>query len=211
MPLGRYTVLNDGGTAVGSEDFRCAPGPMGWRYFSRLTTEDPSRPDATIDIVVDAAWRPVRARVETGGHAILITAHPAEPSLLTGFRDRVSIEIPWGPAMALGYPSPGFDAVTLSRRDGPGEFDVVVVDARTLEPRVERRRCAPPEDAVIDTPVGRFAARRWRYGAADGALTRDLWCAGDLMIHEAGRHELATYDPGASGPWTAEEPFSSLD
>jgi hypothetical protein len=203
MPLGRYRVL-DHGTPMGTEDFRCAPGPMGWRYFSQLTTEDPDRPSATIDIVVDAAWRPVRARIETGAHAILITAHPGEPSRLTGVRDRVPIEIAWDPAMALGYASPGFDAVLLSRRDGAGEIDIVVLDPQTLEPRVERHRWEPASDDTVDTPVGRFAARRWHGEDASGGVARNVWCAGDVVVHEAGHLELEAYDPGVSGPWTED-------
>ena len=35
MPQGNYTVLDDG-PPVGTESFRCAPGPMGWRSFSEI-------------------------------------------------------------------------------------------------------------------------------------------------------------------------------
>jgi hypothetical protein len=34
MPFGRYTVFGDSGEPVGTEEFRTAHGPMGWRYFS---------------------------------------------------------------------------------------------------------------------------------------------------------------------------------
>jgi len=171
---------------------------MGWRYFSQLASDDPGRPDATIDIVVDASWRPVRARIEAGAHSILLIA---EPSRLVGFRDRAAIEIPWGSEMALGYASPGFDAVTLSPRRDAARFDVVVLDALTLEPRVERHGCEPADDGTVDTPVGRFAGRRWRYEAPVDGTARDLWCAGDVVVHEDGHYELESYDPGASGPW----------
>ena len=94
MPLGRYRVTDRAGAPVGTEEFRCAPGPMGWRYFSQISADDPERPDATVDIVVDAAWRPVRARIEIGAHSILVTA---EPTRLAGFLDREPVEIPLGP------------------------------------------------------------------------------------------------------------------
>lgn len=42
MPFGRYTVFGDGGEPVGTEEFRAAPGPMGWRYFSEVETKEPS-------------------------------------------------------------------------------------------------------------------------------------------------------------------------
>lgn len=175
---------------------------MGWRYFSQVTTDDPGHPDATVDIVVDAAWRPVRARIETRAHSILVTA---EPDRLVGFRDREPIEIPWRPAMELGYASPGFDAVTLRHREEAAEFDVVVLDTITLEPRVERRRCEPAGEGPIDTAVGRFTARRWRYAGLPSGTPRDLWCAGDVVVHEEGRYVLESYDPGVSGP--APQPF----
>ena len=41
MPFGRYTVFRDGGEPVGTEEFRAAPGPMGWRYFSEVETKEP--------------------------------------------------------------------------------------------------------------------------------------------------------------------------
>lgn len=203
MPLGRYRVTDGAGAPVGTEEFRCAPGPMGWRYFSQISADDPERPDATVDIVVDAAWRPVRARIEIGAHSILVTA---EPTRLTGFLDREPIEIPWGPRTELAYASPGFDAVTLRHREEADEFDVVVLDTLTCAPRRERRRCAPLGDGAVDTPVGRFAARRWRLDTPGAEGTRELWCAGDVVVHEDGRYELATYDPGVSGP-----SVSSLD
>ena len=32
------------------------------------------------------------------------------------------------------------------------------------------------------------------------ATVRDLWCAGDVVVHEGGHFVLETYDPGVSGP-----------
>lgn len=197
MPLGRYRVTDGRGTPAGTEDFRCASGPMGWRYFSRIRADDPARPDATVDIVVDAAWRPVRARIEIGEHSILVTA---EPTRLVGFLDREPIEIPWGHGNELAHASPGFDAVTLCHREDAAEFDVVVLDALDCEPRVERRRAVPASGDAVETPVGRFIARRWRYEDLTGGTVRDLWCAGDVVVHEEGRCVLETYDPGVSGP-----------
>ncbi len=55
MPAGSY--LLDGGTV---EEFSCAAGPLGWRYVGR-------RPGWSLDLTVDAAWRPVRLLVASGG------------------------------------------------------------------------------------------------------------------------------------------------
>jgi hypothetical protein len=37
------------GCLVATEEFRCAPGPMGWRDFSELETTDPSPHHETLD------------------------------------------------------------------------------------------------------------------------------------------------------------------
>ena len=73
MPSGRYAVRGRSGDVVGTEDFRCAPGPMGWRYFSEIQRDEPTPHRETVDVVVDASWgdRP-RSRIETGSHAIVL-------------------------------------------------------------------------------------------------------------------------------------------
>ena len=71
MPTGRYSVWGRTGDVVGTEDFRCAPGPMGWRYVSEILREEPSPHREIVDVAVDATWHVVRARIETGTHAIV--------------------------------------------------------------------------------------------------------------------------------------------
>lgn len=99
MPAGRYTVMDGDGNPVGDEDFRCAPGPMGWRYFSDIQTSDPEPHREIVDLAVDAAWRPVRTRIDTGSHEILLTT---DADRLSGFRDRAPIEIPFRPETQIG-------------------------------------------------------------------------------------------------------------
>lgn len=55
MPAGSYRL--DDGTV---ETFRCAAGPAGWRYVG-------TRPGWSLDLAVDAAWRPVRLLVSGAG------------------------------------------------------------------------------------------------------------------------------------------------
>jgi hypothetical protein len=69
MPAGRYTVMDGAGSPVGSEDFRCAPGPMGWRYFSTIQTSEPESHEGVVDLAVDALWRPERTRSPLPGSA----------------------------------------------------------------------------------------------------------------------------------------------
>jgi hypothetical protein len=54
-------------------------------------------------------------------------------------------------------------------------------------------------DEQIATPVGTFAANRWRFTALDSRWTGDLWVAGDVVRYE-GLFELTWLDPGAPGP-----------
>ena len=75
MPFGRYTVLDDG-EPVGTEEFRSAPGPMGWRSFSQVQTSDPSPHGETLDFAVDAGWRIARVRIDTGEHDLLLEPTP---------------------------------------------------------------------------------------------------------------------------------------
>ena len=68
MPQGTYTVLDDGPT-VGTESFRCAPGPMGWRSFSEIDTAVPTPHHEIVDVAEegymmgDRLLRPARVLV----------------------------------------------------------------------------------------------------------------------------------------------------
>lgn len=197
MPAGRYTVMDGDGNPVGVEDFRCAPGPMGWRYFSDIQTSDPEPHREIVDLAVDVAWRPVRTRIDTGSHEILLTT---DADRLSGFRDRAPIEIPFRPETYLDYLSPCFNAVTCVRLGGTAEIEVVYLEAVTCEARMERQRYELLGDEEVTTPVGRFAARRWRYTALSTGWSRELWVAGDVVVAYDGLFALKSYEPGASGP-----------
>jgi hypothetical protein len=199
MPFGRYSVLGDNGQAVGSEEFRCAPGPMGWRYFSQGETTDPSPHSETIDVAVDADWRIARVRIDTGEHEILLEPTPSGAAL-TGYRDRKPIEIPYGPDVHLDYFTPATNAITAHRLTGTAEIDVVYLEPVTLEPTRVRQRYELIGDEDIATPVGTFGATRWRFTALDSGWTADLWVAGDIVAKYERLFELTLLDPGASGP-----------
>ena len=51
VPSGRYAVRGRSGDVVGTEDFRCAPGPMGWRYFSEIQRDEPTPHREIVDVV----------------------------------------------------------------------------------------------------------------------------------------------------------------
>jgi hypothetical protein len=196
MPVGRYAVMDGDGNPVGTEDFRCAPGPMGWRYFSDIELASPERRHEIVDLAVDSDWRPARARIDTGSHEILLVA---ETGRLTGFRDRSPVEVPWGPDIELDYASPAFNAVTANRLPGTAEFDVVFLEPHTCEPSLERQRYERLADEDVRTPVGGFDARRWRFTALSTGWTRDFWVAGNVVVRYEGLYELEAYEPGASG------------
>ena len=197
MPAGTYSVLREDGSIAGTEEFRCAPGPVGWRYFSEIETTDPVPHHETVDVVADADWRPIRLRVDTGEHQLLLEV---AGDRLTGFRDRVPVDTPWGLQMHLDYLSPSFNAITCRRLEGTAEIEVVFVQPYTLEPVVERQRYDLHREEEVRTPVGAFRATRWTYTALSTGWTADLWCAGDVVVEYQRLFRLERYEAGASGP-----------
>jgi hypothetical protein len=203
MAAGRYRVMDGDGTTVGTEEFRCAPGPMGWRYFSDIETSEHGQHHEVVDLTVDAAWRPVRTRINTGAHEITLFA---SEDRLAGYLDGSPVEIAWGSQTHLDYASPAYNAATANRLAETTEIDVVFLEAFTCEPVAQRQRYELIADETLATPVGSFAARRWRYTALGTGWSRDLWVAGDVVVRYDGLFELEWYEPGASGPRLIEPP-----
>ncbi len=71
--------VREGGKPVGTEESRCAPGPVGWRYFSQVEATDPSPHHETLDFAVAADWSIARVRIATGEHDILWNRAPTAP------------------------------------------------------------------------------------------------------------------------------------
>lgn len=189
--------MDGDGNAVGTEDFRCAPGPAGWRYFSEISTGEPAPHREIVDLVVEGSWRPVRVRISTGSHDLVLTA---EDEALRGSLDGEFVTAPWGPGWHVDYLSPAFNAVTANRLDGTTEIDVVYLEPVTCTPVEARQRYELLGHEEVMTPVGRFAARRWRYTALSTGWSRELWVAGDVVVRYEGLFELEEYEAGASGP-----------
>jgi len=199
MPFGRYTVLGDDGAPVGTEEFRCAPGPMGWRYFAEIRTADPVPHHETLDVAVDAAWRVARARIQNPDHEVLLEPE-SDGTVLSGWLDRRPVEIPYGPEVHLDVFTPATNAITVQRLAGTAEIDVVYLAPYTLEPSRVRQRYERIADERIETPAGAFDAVRWRFTALGTGWTSDLWVAGELVVRYERLFELEWLDPGASGP-----------
>ncbi len=197
MPEGRYRVMDGDGTAVGTEHFRCAPGPVGWRYFSEIATSDPVPHDEVVDLVVGEDWRPVRTRIDTQTHDLLLEV---EGDRLRGALDGEPMSWAWGPERHLDYLSPAYNTVTVRRLTETTEIDVVFLEPVTCVPRDERQRYELLGEEEVETPVGTFAAVRWRYTALSSGWTSDLWVAGDVVVAYDRLFELEWYEPGASGP-----------
>jgi hypothetical protein len=198
MPAGRYTVMDGAGRPVGAEEFRCAPGPAGWRYVSAISTSVPQPHDEVVDLVVDGGWRPVRLRIETGSHELVVGSRGDR---LVGARDGEPLEVPFGPQVELDYLSPCFNAVTAVRLGRTAEIDVVFLEPVTCRPATVRQRYELRGEEEVVTPVGRFRATRWQYTALESGWTRPLWVAADVVVAYEGLFELAEYDPGPRGPF----------
>jgi hypothetical protein len=194
MPSGLYRLFDADGAPAGTEQFRCAPGPMGWRYFS--TVQD-ARGVSNVDLSVDASWRPVRVRIQTPEHHLLVSARARQ---FVGILDDEHLELPFDQAtMTADYPSPCFPLVTALRLGSTAEIEAVAFDADTLRAQVEHHRYEAGDSEEVPTPVGRFAARAWRHIAPRPRFSRALWVAGDVIVAGDGL-ELAAYDPGGHGP-----------
>lgn len=198
MPAGRYTVQDGSGRPVGTESFRCAPGPAGWRYFAEIETSTPEPHREVVDLVVDDSWRPVRLRIQTGSHEF---AMAVEGDRATTLLDGAAVDVPFGPEVELDYLSPCFNAVTANRLGRSADVEVLYLRPVTCEPVAVRQRYQFEGEEEVATPVGRFRATRWRYTALGSGFTRPLWVAGDLVVAYEGLFELSEYDPGRSGPF----------
>ena len=197
MPTGRYRVHGRSGAIVGTEDFRTAPGPLGWRYVSEIERSEPAPHRETVDVAVDDAERIVRTTIDTGSHRIAL--EPGD-GVLRGLRDDEAVELPWTPGMHLDYLSPVFNAITVRRLAETTVIEVVYLEPVTLEPKPMRQRyeLLGPED--VETPVGTFAATRWRYTALASGWKSDLWVADAVVVRYDRAFELVDYEPGATGP-----------
>jgi hypothetical protein len=195
VPAGSYVIVDEG-RRVGAEAFRCAPGPMGWRYVSDIETSLPAPHRETVDLVADASWRPVRMRVDTGEHSLLLQR---DGERLVGHRDGEPLELSFLGDRELDYLSPAFNAVTAMRYGRTVEFAVWFFDPVTIEPRPMRQRYEHRGEEHVETPAGRFRAIRWGYEALDTGYVSEFWTAADVVIRYSGYLELETYDPGASG------------
>jgi len=188
LPSGLYRLVDGGAT----EQFRCAPGPMGWRYFS---TVQGARGTTNVDLSVDAGWRPVRVRIQTPDHHLLLTARGS-------VFDDEQLDVAFDPErQTVDFPSPCFPLATARRLGVSGEIEVIALDPETLRPSTEQHRYEAGDEEEISTPVGKFRARAWRYVAPRPHFSRALWIAGDVVVAGDGL-ELTAYDPGGAGPRT---------
>lgn len=198
MPQGVYTVMDGRGNAVGTEEFRAARAPAGARYHAQIRTEVPTPHEEEIDLIVGGDGRPIRLHVSTGEHELRLDA---EGDRLVGTLDDGALELPWGPNDHLDYLSPSFNAVTANLLEGSAEIDVDFLEPVTCAPRRMRQRYELLGEEEIDTPVGRFVARGWRYTSLDSGFTKRLWVAGDIVVAYEDLFTLAAYQPGLSGPF----------
>ena len=190
MPSGLYRLFDDDGELIGTEQFRAAPGPMGWRYFS---TVQHGSGTTNVDLSVDSQWRPVRVRIQTPSHHLLL-------SLGGTLLDERPLDVSFDQeTMTIDYPSPCFTLATARRLGGPAEIDAVSLDPETLLPTHEQHRYEAGDEEEVSTPVGRFRARAWRHAAPRPRFSRALWIAGDVVVAGDGI-ELSAYDPGGQGP-----------
>jgi hypothetical protein len=162
-----------------------------------IVTSDPEPHREVVDFVVDDGWRPIRLRIDSGQHQLVLSA---AGDGLSGHRDGDRIEVPFGPEVEIDYLSPCFNAVTARRLDRTADIEVLYLEPVTIEPVRARQRYERGAEEDVDTRGGRFRARRWQYTSLDSGWSRPFWLAGDVVVRFQDLFELDEYEPGASGP-----------
>ena len=201
MPSGRYAVRGRSGDVVGTEDFRCAPGPMGWRYVSEIQRDEPTPHRETVDVVVDASWRIVRDedrdRVALDPPRAARRTHSKGSE--TGTRSR------WRGDRRCTWTTSRRPSTRSRRTDWDGATDAQTSTSSSSSPsRSSRSRCVSgtscSDGNTVETPPGTFLAARWRYTALATGWTSELWVADDVVVRYDRAFELISYEAGASGP-----------
>ncbi|MCM2390056.1 hypothetical protein [Streptomyces albipurpureus] len=74
MPRGRYSLHDPHDhSPLGEEHFQCAPGPLGWRYVSQITT--PAGDHAgSVDLALDELGRPIRLELHAASWQVRAAA-----------------------------------------------------------------------------------------------------------------------------------------
>jgi hypothetical protein len=200
VPAGQYRILDEHGDRIGTEAFRSAPGPVGWRYFSTVVTPEGQ---GNVDLSVDAAWKPVRVRVQSGAHHTLLLVRG---DALTGVRDDEEVSHPIEATTDIEYPSPGFLAAAARRHRETVEVPALALDPATLQPLPEIHRYELIGPERVETSVGTFEATHWRFIAPRPRFTRSFWVAGDVCVAAEGLYELFAYEALSNGPTPVEVP-----
>lgn len=186
MPTGTYELLDGEGRARGVEEFRCAPGPIGWRSYSSVTLDGQA---ARVDLSVDARWEPVRVRIENPAHHLLLSQSPAGATFML---DDATEQIARAPVVS--FPSPAFLVAAVRALPEGGATPALLIDAATLQPAPATLSFELLDaEQDVETSVGTFTAARWSVSG------REFFVAGDVLVAGPGLR-LVAYDRGAAGP-----------
>ncbi len=195
MPAGQYRLITDGGEPLGFEAFRSAPGPVGWRYFSTTTLLDGGT--GNVDLSVNAAWEPMRVRIQNSAHHTLLLPRG---ETLQGILDEDELSIPFDRDRSIEYPSPAFLAAAARRFGDTAEVEALAIDPVTLQTRAETHRYENVGPEAIDTAAGTFDAEHWRFIAPRPRFSRSFWVAGDVCVAAEDLYELVSYEALSNGP-----------
>ena len=185
---------------MGTEEFHTAPGVAGTRWFSTIRFDDVSVGEEIVDISVDSKWQPVRIRIQTPDHHLILQRSGAN---LVGARDEEMLDL--GPGADYCYRSPAFRAAIINRLavGSPDIADIAVtsIGPGSLELSTSDQRYERVGTGEITTPGGRFDATRWHVSDRDTGREGDLWISGAVVLTFPGVAELLHFDPARSGPF----------
>ena len=193
MPTGRYVLAGPDGPA--QERFSCAPGPVGWRYVGTRTEPGPAGVDAagSVDVTVDARWRPLRVEVRSGAHVVRAGLTAAG---LAWVRDGVEGA---ADAAALAGSSPAL-LVVRARLIGPVILGgclvlrILRLDGAALAPLHSEERWTLAEVVEHPTDLGPLAVQHWVVDDLVTGERAEVHLGGDVVLAAEGPAWSVTLD-----------------
>ena len=193
MPAGRYVLAGPDGPA--QERFSCAPGPVGWRYVGTRTESGVSggAVAGSVDVTVDARWRPLRVEVRSGAHVVRAGLTAAG---LAWVRDGVEGA---SDAAALTGPSPGLlvaraRLVALLAPGLAARLRVLRLDGSALAPLRGEERWVLADVVEHPTDLEPLAVQHWVVDDLVTGERAEVHLGGDVVLAAEGPAWSVTLD-----------------
>jgi len=190
MPRGRYSLYDPHDrTPLGYEDFHCATGPFGWRYFSQLTGPTGEH-TGSVDLTLDQLGRPLRLELHAGGWRVRGAALDGVTWVRT---DSTGTEAQEGNVAAHSFTgsSPAF-LIATSRLLRPGaggpaqRVRLVALTPPVLAPRTLDQLWTLTDTESHATDNGPLTVENYQVSDVDTGERRPIHISGDVVLAAPG-------------------------